>query len=76
VAQTPIRDQDARSLARKLARFSESLDDGEREAFEKLERNISMLISTAEVEDEAAGEANTRREALWYRVTTTLNRTG
>lgn len=69
MALNPVSQEDARAMARKLAQFVDSLGEGERAAFESIERQISLLIMTDDIEDETAhGESENQREALWYKL--------
>lgn len=69
MALNPVSQEDARAMARKLAQFVDSLGEGERAAFESIERQISLLVMTDDIEDETEhGESENQREALWYKL--------
>ncbi len=77
MAQRQIREEDARALAGKIAAFADSLSASEREAFEALERGISVLVPVDDVDDEVRqGGVTSRREALWFRLMTRLDLAG
>ncbi len=71
MAMNTISHDDAHSMAGKLAQFIDSLEPGERAAFEAIERQISLLVMTDDLEDEKEhGASENQREALWYKLAT------
>jgi hypothetical protein len=69
--QTQFTPEDVHALTRKLTEFVDTLPEGERAAFDAIERQISMLIPVDDVDVEAEeGDSRNPREALWYRLAT------
>jgi hypothetical protein len=73
MAQATISDRDARSMAEKLAAFTETLDPGEEAAFEVIERHLSVLVPADIITDDAESRAGgDTRQALWYQLVLAL----
>ena len=67
----PVSHEDAHAMAQKVSQFVDSLEEGERTAFEAIERQISLLVMTDDLDDEAnQGASENQREALWFKLAT------
>lgn len=72
MAQTPISEQAAKALAERMVRLAADLGPQERAAFEALERHLSMLVATQDVDDTQTGSSpDDRRRALWQQLALT-----
>ena len=61
----PVSHEDAHAMAQKVSQFVDST------AFEAIERQISLLVMTDDLDDEAnQGASENHREALWFKLAT------